>query len=95
MDTFWGDFDEDVEREIADVVEEMEASESAALSDGLKERGASESATLNEGRETRVDFLEVVEEIELEPSESAALSGARVDFPYVGSLLDLWIVMRK
>jgi hypothetical protein len=65
--------------------EEREASESAALSGGRRydeEGEASESATLNEGRETRLDFLEVVEE-------------DCVDFPAAESLLDLWIVMRN
>jgi hypothetical protein len=43
-DTFRSDF--------VEVVEEREASESAALSEGLEEREASKSAALNEGRET-------------------------------------------
>jgi hypothetical protein len=48
--------------DFGEVVEEREASESAALSEGLdlEESEVSESAALNEGRETRADFLEVV-----------------------------------
>ena len=91
MDTFWSDFGEvveDSEREASESAalsggreddEEREASETAALSGGRrydKEGEASKSATLNEGRETRLDFLEVVEE-------------DCVDFPAAESLLDL------
>jgi hypothetical protein len=53
-----GSFPSDVE----EVVEDREASESAALSGGLNLEGTalSRSAALNEGREARVNFLEVV-----------------------------------
>jgi hypothetical protein len=88
-DTFQSDFVEVVEEReasesaaLSEVLEEREASESAALSGGLEEREASESAALNEGHETRFDFLEAVEGSEgSEASKSAALGRAHVDFP--------------
>ncbi len=78
--------------------EEREVRESAALSEGFKdghedeeEREASESTTLNEGCGTQDDFLEAVKE-----AESAGLcrgTRAHVEFPCVGSLLGLIMVM--
>jgi hypothetical protein len=72
--------------------EDKEARESAASSEGFEdgredeEREASESATLNEGRETRDDFLEVVESDGL-----CGGSGAR--FPCADNLVGLILVI--